>query len=172
MNELIEKVEQWAIDRNLHTANPQGQALKVIEEFTETLLADYDNDDSAVIDGIGDAYVTIIILAQQLNDPMLDIRVILEHIKEAPSSSTGYDSSSHNKMSGINRLSDGVSKGKNSHIYVAIMRMLRVLSGLENKYGATSVECLSVAYEEIKDRRGKMIDGVFVKESDLHGNDS
>lgn len=29
-------------------------------------------------------------------------------------------------------------------------------------------ECLSIAYDEIKDRKGKMVDGVFVKESDLN----
>ena len=27
-------------------------------------------------------------------------------------------------------------------------------------------ECLSVAYNDIKDRKGKMVDGVFVKEGD------
>lgn len=31
----------------------------------------------------------------------------------------------------------------------------------------TLVECLQQAYNEIADRKGKMIDGVFVKESDL-----
>lgn len=29
------------------------------------------------------------------------------------------------------------------------------------------VECLEIAYDEIKDRKGKMLDGVFVKEADL-----
>jgi len=29
--------------------------------------------------------------------------------------------------------------------------------------------CLSIAYDEIKDRKGTMIDGVFVKESDNLG---
>jgi hypothetical protein len=28
-------------------------------------------------------------------------------------------------------------------------------------------ECLETAYNDIKDRKGKMIDGVFVKEADL-----
>lgn len=28
-------------------------------------------------------------------------------------------------------------------------------------------ECLSIAYEKIKDRKGKTIDGIFVKEEDL-----
>jgi hypothetical protein len=27
-------------------------------------------------------------------------------------------------------------------------------------------ECLSVAYDDIKDRKGKMVDGIFVKEGD------
>lgn len=29
-------------------------------------------------------------------------------------------------------------------------------------------ECLQSAYDEIKDRKGKVINGVFVKEADLH----
>lgn len=28
-------------------------------------------------------------------------------------------------------------------------------------------ECLSIAYEEIKNRKGKMVNGTFVKEEDL-----
>ena len=28
-------------------------------------------------------------------------------------------------------------------------------------------DCIDMAYQEIKDRKGKMVDGVFVKESDL-----
>ncbi|HFI0151223.1 TPA: MazG-like family protein [Streptococcus suis] len=31
------------------------------------------------------------------------------------------------------------------------------------------VECLEVAYNEIKDRKGKMVNGTFVKEEDLEG---
>lgn len=33
--ELIEKVEQWSKDRNLHTADPNKQRLKLWEEFGE-----------------------------------------------------------------------------------------------------------------------------------------
>ena len=31
----------------------------------------------------------------------------------------------------------------------------------------TLTDCLHVAYNDIKDRKGQMIDGVFVKEADL-----
>jgi len=30
-------------------------------------------------------------------------------------------------------------------------------------------DCLEVAWVDIKDRKGKMIDGIFVKEEDLNG---
>lgn len=33
--------------------------------------------------------------------------------------------------------------------------------------GLTVEQCLAAAYEEIKDRRGRMVDGVFIKEADL-----
>lgn len=33
----------------------------------------------------------------------------------------------------------------------------------------TLVECLDMAYHEIADRKGRMVNGVFVKQSDLEG---
>lgn len=38
---------------------------------------------------------------------------------------------------------------------------------LAKQLGLEWEECLSMAYEKIKDRNGKTIDGVFVKEEDL-----
>lgn len=38
---------------------------------------------------------------------------------------------------------------------------------LAKQLGFDWEECLSMAYEKIKDRKGKTIDGVFVKEEDL-----
>nr|WLJ26361.1 MAG: NTP-PPase [Firmicutes phage HS18] len=38
-----------------------------------------------------------------------------------------------------------------------------------NQIGIEPQECLELAYEKIKDRKGKTIDGTFVKEEDLPG---
>lgn len=92
-------IRQWAIDRNLHTADPTKQALKLGEEFGELFEGLAKGNADLTKDAIGDMYVVMTILAQQL--------------------------------------------------------------------GFTIEECIDIAYDEIKDRRGKMIDGVFVKESDL-----
>ncbi|AUR96566.1 hypothetical protein NVP1226O_39 [Vibrio phage 1.226.O._10N.261.48.E5] len=42
-----------------------------------------------------------------------------------------------------------------------------VLVNLLERNGLTLKECVDVAYEDIKDRKGKMINGSFVKEADL-----
>lgn len=42
-----------------------------------------------------------------------------------------------------------------------------VLCIIANQLGLDYSECLWGAYEEIKDRKGRMIDGIFVKEEDL-----
>lgn len=65
MNNLIQQVEQWSRDKELHHANPDKQALKVWEESGEIAAALLRKDKEALIDGIGDTVVTLIILAQQ-----------------------------------------------------------------------------------------------------------
>ena len=63
-------------------------------------------------------------------------------------------------------LSDSICKGKD--IKDDIGDMMVVLINIMARNQLTMEECLEVAYGDIKDRKGKMIDGVFVKESDLH----
>lgn len=101
MQDLTELIRQWATDRNLNTADPNKQILKLGEEFGELCQGMAKNNASQVYDSIGDMYVVLVILSMQL--------------------------------------------------------------------GVSVEECVSYAYDEIKDRKGKMVDGVFIKEADLKG---
>ena len=96
---LTEKIKDWAIDKNLHTADPNKQVLKLGEEFGELCEGMAKGKIHLTKDAIGDMYVVLTILSMQLD---LDIK-----------------------------------------------------------------DCVAMAYEEIKDRKGKMINGVFVKEDDF-----
>ncbi|RST57655.1 hypothetical protein D5F11_021585 [Siminovitchia terrae] len=100
MQELTTKIKEWAEERNLHTADPNKQILKLGEEFGELCQARAKNRPELAKDGIGDMYIVLTILAMQL--------------------------------------------------------------------GTSIEECAALAYEEIKDRKGKMVNGVFVKEADLN----
>jgi NTP pyrophosphatase (non-canonical NTP hydrolase) len=100
LNETTENIKEWAIERNLHTAEPSKQMLKLGEEFGELCQAiAKGRKKAAVKDAIGDMYVVLTILSMQLN---IDIE-----------------------------------------------------------------DCILAAYDEIRDRKGKMINGVFIKQADI-----
>ena len=70
-------------------------------------------------------------------------------------------------------LGDGIKKASPSeikNINVArnsIVAAKNIYKGEKfTRNNLTMKECLSVAYDDIKNRKGKMIDGVFVKEGD------
>ena len=48
---------------------------------------------------------------------------------------------------------------------------LVVLINIAERNGLSLLDCLSHAYEDIKDRKGKMVDGVFVKERPVSDSD-
>lgn len=62
-------------------------------------------------------------------------------------------------------LSNSICQGKD--IRDDIGDMMVVLINIAERNGLTLTECLKQAYNDIKDRKGRMIDGVFVKETDL-----
>lgn len=99
MDKLIQQVEQWSKDKNLHEADSSKQFTKVVEEVGEVAAALARSNDDMLRDGIGDVVVTLIILAQQ--------------------------------------------------------------------NGMSLEECLTQAYSEIAERKGKTINGTFIKQADL-----
>ena len=62
-------------------------------------------------------------------------------------------------------LSDNICKGRD--ISDDIGDMMVVLINIATRNNLTITQCLEAAYNDIKDRKGRMIDGVFVKEADL-----
>lgn len=157
MNELIEKVEEWARVRKVDTADPKAQALKVVEEFTELLIANREKESSDIIDGIGDTYVTLIILCKQLDKSFSEIFKMVEDEWGA------YNVPEE----ALNFLASGLAKQNEDDIALGIIYILTTLIHVEGENQYTPEHCLSVAYDEIKDRKGMMIDGTFVKWEDL-----
>ena len=64
----------------------------------------------------------------------------------------------------MGELADALAKGKISDIEDAIGDTVVCLINLSNMLGTPVPECLDRAYGEIKNRKGKMVNGVFVKE--------
>jgi hypothetical protein len=64
----------------------------------------------------------------------------------------------------VGELSDSLCKGKDFRDDVGDIMV--VLINILVRNGVTIDECLEIAYNDIKDRKGKMVDGVFIKEGD------
>lgn len=83
-NQLFDFVQQWAFKRGL--INPDyshAQMLKVMEEVGETASALLKKDQDKIIDGIGDCFVTLIILSAQLGlTPTQCLNAAYDEIKD------------------------------------------------------------------------------------------
>lgn len=81
----------------------------------------------------------------------------------------GSDSKSQllKTMSELGELADGINKQRHNEIVDGIGDVMVTLIIIAAQNGLTIQECLEHAYNDIKDRKGRMIDGCFVKEGDL-----
>ena len=179
--ELLGNVEQWAKDRNLHTVEARTQYTKLIEEQGELGLAidtNNINGDSGVKDSLGDYQVTLIIYCLIRG---IDLK---KQVEEEGSFWTEYDDlAQKHKEEGsfdVNKVftylvyssSRIISVYNRNHPmqleHLSVERTMECLHDIAKEYNTTLEETLEMAYNEIKDRKGKMIDGVFVKEADLN----
>lgn len=157
--ELIGKIAQWAKDRNLILGStPQKQFIKLMEEFGELCAGIARNDKEKIKDSIGDCGVVLIILNEQCQIEK-DLIFAREFQIESPENQIKY---TMHYLSGLSWLIDDDGNDK-----FVLCELITELNGYSHYYGFTMLECLEHAYEQIKDRKGKMIDGVFVKEEDL-----
>lgn len=67
----------------------------------------------------------------------------------------------------MGELAAGIAKGKEPLVADSIGDMVVVLTILAAQSGVMIEECIEHAWDEIKDRKGRMVDGVFLKEADL-----
>ncbi len=67
----------------------------------------------------------------------------------------------------VGELAHGMSKGRPEEIKDGIGDAVVVLTILAEQHFVRIEDCIEVAWNEIKDRRGEMRNGVFVKEADL-----
>lgn len=156
----IDQIVQWHRDRNLiDGATDQGQFKKLMSEFGE--LSDNLAKGRCIKDDIGDCGVVIVNIADR-NDA-------LQLLKQNPR--TFYDTGYIELLEYLNSLGQTVFNEDEDWYAILIKEcVIECWESLKAFAKANNLdfdECLSVAYDDIKHRKGKMINGTFVKESDL-----
>ena len=166
IQELVPLIHQWAKEREIYEQlTPFDELLKTHEEVGELIKACYDNDKTAIQDAIGDVMITMINYCYFIE---LDA---IEYIKQAVDLSvTGYYTISYviNAHNALGRLislyvwNEGKEISKPSGLRV--FSILHYLNGIAHLEGITLEECLNIAYNAIKNRKGKIINGKFIKD--------
>lgn len=157
----IEKVKQWFIDRDLENGGRlDKQSLKLSEEFGELCAGYLKKNEQLTKDSIGDCAVVIVGLALLIK---VDVHKIFESSENDRDVMTCFSLLSRN-ISDFHIYSDSFSKG---FCQVSLIRTIRWLKSLSTALGYDFDECFELVYQKIKDRKGRWIDGSFVKEEDL-----
>ena len=66
----------------------------------------------------------------------------------------------------LGELAGGIAKGREEVVKDSIGDCVVVLTILAAQSGLSIEDCIAHAYDQIKDRTGKMVDGVFVKDAE------
>ena len=67
----------------------------------------------------------------------------------------------------IGELAEGIAKGRKDAVVDGIGDAAVVLTILAAQYDVSIEQCIEAAWVQIKDRKGKLTNGVWVKEADL-----
>ena len=153
--EYQQLVLRWAHDRDIiKGSDAMRQLLKTFTEAGEMVDATRAIDLDEYVDSIGDQWVTIVIGMEMAGVSYQDALVSSREI----SSPTSTD----DIVSSISLISDGMLKQDKYKLCQGYGGYLSILRGLPD-----FVDGVVKAWNTIKDRKGKMVNGVFVKEQDL-----
>lgn len=161
MQQLINKIEQWAEDRNLiKGCTPLDQAMKLFSEFGELADAVAKDDLDGIKDGIGDVFVVVSIMYEQTKN----------HIQWTQYETAGVDWCYSQKELVVelsNAIYHFISLAHEGEAdYESLYGIIGILKFIAENVGFTLQQCVEHAYNEIKDRKGIMYNGTFIKESD------
>lgn len=159
MQQLINKIEQWAEDRNLiNGCTPLDQAMKLFSEFGELADAVAKDDLEGIKDGIGDVFVVMTIMCKQVKHNDIASTMLADV--------SGISLKRHVVELGLalNQLAYNGDCNKSIHEDLSVALSCLVEIAKHNKL--TIEQCVEHAYNEIKDRKGIMHNGTFIKESD------
>lgn len=161
--ELVTLTKKWFVDRDLeHGGRLDKQSLKLSEEFGELCAGYLKQNEKLTKDSIGDCAVVIVGLALLID---ADVHSIFERAdgiirKEVMESFKLLNAN----ISEFQLSQDLASKEMCRH---NLVRAVAYLKSISKALDYDFTDCFEVAYNEIKDRKGKWIDGSFVKEEDL-----
>ena len=162
---LQTNIEQWITDRDLHTGDPSRQILKLLEEQGELAAAMARNNRDEMVDAVGDITVVALVIAKQLNasvDLWETFKMYTENDGDKLDEPLAVAVLAGNIAHLAKILCFSKTEPMNTHITLVIVRAISIARTLDVDF----IAAVQSAYDTNKDRKGKLVNGVFVKENE------
>jgi hypothetical protein len=161
LQELTEKIIKWGEDKGIYeNSTYQHQLNKTLEEVTELHKAIIENDVDEVKDAIGDIYVTLV-MASQFEEHIMDA---IEFRYDEHNAGLSIDESLEELHYILECLAHLMNYYKKNSIEDNAISILICLKIITFNFNIHFIDCIEHAYNVISKRKGKMIDGQFVKD--------
>lgn len=164
MDKLIEMVKDWAKARGLDKVDARTQYTKLIEEqgeLAKAIMQKNIDGDSGVLDSIGDYQVTLIIYCLIRDIHIAFWKTVIDPKEFA------VENLYMELVSISSEIIANYNKGLVTNEIRSIENTFQLLSLIAEKYDTALEDTLELAYNEIKDRKGRLVNGVFIKEDDF-----
>lgn len=162
IEELTELTRQWFIDRDITQGDVFKQTLKLFEELGELCAGYAKQKEQLTKDSIGDCAVVVVGLAMMIE---LDPVEIL--IKASRSKRNSIEDCFELMIENASEFQFTRKHEVKINAKFNLLRIVSYLKAIAHKLGYDFADCFELAYNEIKDRKGRWVEGSFVKEEDL-----
>lgn len=168
-NELKNNVEKWAEERGIYEhSTPEAQLLKALSELGELADAVVKNDRDAIKDAIGDVAVCIVNYTRIAGHQFNDVESLLEMLHVEQKKDLDQKKSIHYCIGSAARVIGSILNGNSDDHEDASLACLLTMFFAAHYLDIDFIDCCKSAWNEIKDRKGRMVEGgAFVKEDDL-----
>jgi len=160
LNQLSAKIVGWANDRCLNERRyVVNQFVKLAEELGELNDGFVAEDVDMKVDATGDVYVVATIMCAQLGSSITVARMIdtARPLKETD-----------NAMGILGNIASHVARNREKELLSELGTLVNYLDEMCHDYVDERglVHCVNHSWNVIKDRKGRMVDGVFIKEGE------
>lgn len=158
-------VVDWADKRQiLSGSTPAQQFIKLMEEYGELASGVSKSNEQVIKDSIGDCLVVLIILHKMLGFDGSAFKNLPANHYEFKENGVIHVAE---ELGRIGYIINRPELNWNAYLEKHIQETIHALQDVAIKHQTTLLHCIDLAWNEIKDRRGIMQDGVFIKTTDL-----
>ena len=164
VSDLLFNTKNWFIDRGIDQGDIDKQGLKLIEETGELVSGYLKNKEDVIKDSIGDVAVVVVGYAMMAGvNPEQVFFTKKDDYKPFNNVSTLIWMLVDNAFQAKASKDLGIETG----IQYSLSNIIFYLESICKELHYDFVSCFEQAYNEIKNRKGRWVNGSFVKEEDL-----